>query len=286
MSETPQVYEVPKEPVKKKAFLVVGVTVRDTTSTAKHIQAKEEFEAGGRWEHIREDQFIYEYIEKNHLHPLCATEWFAPIKNQIIVKLLSQTENVIKNDRINGLIISGQFLLDEEIRKDYTDILTEQGFEINIVPVDCDWMSVMRDGYDTGKNIKELYRLWKLFNDQFSRTYHSLPETPEAILIEGNALKEMDKGYDTLFSMFSAMPDRKYKIIVLANKGDKIPEAPFTPDVVFEYTDKIDTFWRHIAYNYNVKLVVETNATDTFHWHRLNVPVISLTNQFALEKTL
>lgn len=60
----------------------------------------------------------------------------------------------------------------------------------------------------------------------------------------------------------------------------------FKLDKTFVGISKIDQFWSKIAYHYNMKLVIDDDANSVFEWQKINVPVISLTSQFSLEKPL
>lgn len=263
--------------VVKKAYLVIGILPRDVRAVAQQIQINHEHETGKLFIGISEQDLTYDYVEKKGLHPLCLKEWLEPIKNDIIVSLLEKTEKVIGNTHALGTIIDGSFALDPDVRKAYTDILEEQGFEVAVVPVQSNFMSIVLNGWSSGTSLKSLYSMWKQYNHQFSRTYEPMKDMPAAILVDGN----ID---DPIFIEIIQSLCEKNQIIVLSNRTGVI--YPFHVDFVIGGVDKIDTFWSKIAYHFNVKLVIDNDPNSVHQWHQIDVPVVSLTSQYALERNL
>lgn len=265
------------EEVKKKVYLVIGILPRDTRSVAQKIQINLEYETGKLFNRLSEQDLTYEYVESNGLHPLCLKEWLEPIRNKIIISLLGKTESAIGNQHVLGVVIDGSFALDPEVRKAYTDILEEQGFEVVVVPVQSSFMSLIHEGWAAGTNLKSLYSMWKKYNQQFSRTYEPMEDKPTAILVDDSIDSPI------LIEMIQAMSN-KHQIIVLTKNKDT--GYPFKVDRVMIGHDKIDIFWSNIAYHFNVKLVIDNDPNSVHRWHQIDVPVISLTSQYALEKNL
>lgn len=265
------------EDVKKKVYLVVGILPRDTRSVAQKIQINLEYETGKLFTRLSEQDLTYEYVEKNGLHPLCLKEWLEPIRNKIIISLLGKTESAIGNQHVLGVVIDGSFALDPEVRKAYTDILEEQGFEVVVVPVQSSFMSIIHEGWTAGTNLKSLYSMWKKYNQQFSRTYEPMEDKPTAILVDDSIDSPI------LIEMIQALSN-KHQIIVLTKNKDT--GYPFEVNRVMIGHDKIDIFWSKIAYHFNVKLVIDNDPNSVHRWHQIDVPVISLTSQYALEKNI
>lgn len=266
------------EEVKKKVYLVVGILPKDTRAVAQGIQINLEHETGKLFNHISEQDLSYEYVEKNGLHPLCLKEWLEPIKNKVIISLLEKTENVIGNQHVLGVIIDGSFALDPGVRKTYIDILEEQGFEVDVMPVQSNFMSVIHEGWTAGTNLKSLYSMWKKYNQQFSRTYEPMEDMPTAILVDDSIDSPI------LIEMIRCL-SKEHKIIVLTTDKQR-KDYPFGSYHIMLYEDKLDTFWSKIAYHFNVKLVIDNDPNSVQKWHQIDVPVISLTSQYALEKNL
>jgi hypothetical protein len=275
MSEEIKNYEV--EIIKKKAYLIIGVIPRDTRAVAQQIQARLEYETKGRIDHVSEQDMMYEYVSVKGYHPLCLKEWLDPIKNKVIIHLLDKTEYAFGNEYIHGVIIDGSFALDAEVRKVYSEILEEQGYEVVVVPVQSDMLSIISYGLATGTSLKSLYSLWKKYNQQFSRTYEPMVDMPPAIVVDE------DVSDPILIEIIQSMA-KKNQIIVISKKLQYGGEYPFVVNHVMIGDNKIDVFWTKIAYHFNVKLVIESNADDLHKWHKISVPVIGLTSQFALEK--
>lgn len=263
--------------VVKKAYLVIGVLPRDMRAVAQQIQINLEHETGKLFVSISEQDLTYDYVERRGLYPLCLKEWLEPIKNNIIVSLLEKTEKVIDNTHALGTIIVGSFALDPDVRKAYTDILEEQGFEVVVVPVQSNFMSIVINGWSSGTSLKSLYSMWKLYNQQFSRTYEPMKDMPAAILVDENV-------DDPIFIEIIQSLCEKNQIIVLSNSTGVI--YPFHVDFVIGGSGKIDTFWSKIAYHFNVKLVIDNDPNSVHQWHQIDVPVVSLTSQYALERNL
>ncbi len=265
------------EEVKKKVYLVVGVLPRDIRSVAQKIQINLEYETGKLFTRLSEQDLTYEYVEKNGLHPLCLKEWLEPIRNEIIISLLGKTENAIGNQNVLGVVIEGSFALDPDVRKAYIDILEEQGFEVVVVPVQSNFMSIIHEGWSMGTNLKSLYSMWKKYNQQFSRTYEPMEDKPTAILVDDSIDSPI------LIEMIQALSS-KHQIIVLTKNKDT--GYPFKVNRVMIGHDKIDIFWSKIAHHFNVKLVIDNDPNSVQKWHQIDVPVISLTSQYALEKNI
>lgn len=265
------------EIVKKKAHLIIGVIPKDTRSVAQHIQANLEFETNGRIVRISEQDLICEYVEGKGYHPLCLKEWLEPIKNKIIVHLLEKTEAGMNDVHVDGIIIDGSFALDIEVRKTYTEILEEQGYEVVVIPVSSNMMSIISYGWTSGTSLKSLYLLWKKYNQQFRRTYVPIEDAPMAIVVDENVDSPI------LIEIIQSLSD-KNRIIVLSGRSGI--RYPFDVNHVMVGSDKIDVFWTKIANHFNVKLVIDNDPNSVHRWHQIDVPVISLTSQFALEKNL
>lgn len=263
--------------VKKKAYLVLGVIPKDTRAVSQQIRANLEFETNGRVDHMSESDLVAEYVEGKGYHPLCLREWLVPIKNKVIIHLLEKTEAAFQNTHVNSVIIDGSFALDNDVRKAYTEILEEQGYEVVVIPVSSDMMSIWFYGYHSGISLKSLYELWKKYNQQFSRTYEPLEDMPTAIIVDENVIEPI------LVDIIQSL-SKKNKIIVLSKKDGV--EYPFDVDYVMVYRSKIDTFWAKIAYHFNVKLVIDNDPNSVHEWHKINMPVIGLCNQYALEKNV
>lgn len=269
--------EIEVEEVKKKAYLVIGVIPRDTRAVAKQIQAKLEFETNDMVNLISEQDLVYDYVSDKGYHPLCLKEWLEPIKNQIIIRLLEKTESAIGNIHVNSIIIDGSFALDVDTRKVYTEILEEQGYEVVVRPVNSNMMSIISYGWSSGTNLKSLYLLWKKYNQQFSRTYEPLVDMPSAIVVDENVVEPI------LIEIIQSLSDKNRIIVIAKNQGNNYP---FDNVHVMVGDDKIDVFWTKIAYHFNVKLIIDNDPNSVHRWHQIDVPVISLTSQYALEKNL
>jgi hypothetical protein len=267
------------EVVKKKAYLVVGVIPKDTRAVAQHIQVNLEYETHGRIDRISEQDLICEYVEGKGYHPLCKREWLEPIKNKIIISLLEKTESVIKNEHVQGVIVDGSFALDVDVRQAYTEILEDQGYEVVVVPVQSDMVSIFFYGWSSGTSLKSLYTLWKKYNHQFTRTYVPMEDQPTAIVVDENVT-------DPIFIEIIQSLSKKNKIIVLSKELRFGVEHPFDVHYVMVGPNKIDVFWTKIANHFKVKLVIDNDPNAVHRWHQIDVPVISLTSQFALERNL
>lgn len=270
--------------LKKKAYLVLGITNRDTKSGASALQARLEYETNMRWDHFSEEALIFEFVEKNGLHPLCRNEWLKPIRNNIIVDLFEKLESVLTDEHSGGVILSGPFLVNQETRKDIQDILEEDGFEVEVIPISSSLMSILINGYQTGENTNDLFWLWKMFNEQFSRTYIPNLSLPKAVVIDSGFLKNNSlPGYDTVIKMVAGLQD-ECAIIVMDLDGDtpEVNEIKFAQVLIGK--SKKDLFWSKLAYHFNVLMVLEGSANDVIYWHQINVPCISLVCQLALEK--
>lgn len=265
------------EEIKKKVFLVIGILPRDIQSVAQKIQINLEYETGKQFTRISEKDLTYDYIENRGFHPLCLKEWLEPIKNDIIISLLEKTEKMIGNQNALGVIIDGSFALDPDVRKAYIEILEDQGLEVTIVPVYSDFTSIIEEGWASGMSLKSLYSMWKKYNQQFSRIYQPMEDQPMAILVD----ESIDQ--PILIKIIHSLSDT-HQVIVLA-KNDAV-KCPFEVDRVMVGHNKIDIFWSKIAYHFNVKLVIDNDPDSVHQWHRIDVPVISLTSQYALEKKL
>lgn len=260
---------------KKKANLVVGVIPKDTRAVAKHLQVNLEYETSLRIDMFSEQDLIDDYVDSKGFHPLCRKEWLAPIKNDIIISLLNKTESAIDNHRVNGVIIEGSFALDLDVRKAYTEILEEQGFEVVVVPVHCDMISVFLYGWSSGTNIRSLFQLWMNYNSQFSRTYVPSEDLPTAIVVDEDVS-------DPILCEIIKSLSSKHQILLISKNLNPGLQHDFNVDQVLIGTDKVGVFWSKIANYYNVKLVIDNDPDSVQRWHQINVPVISLSNQFAL----
>lgn len=269
--------ETEVESIKKKLYLVIGVIPKDISSVALHIQANLEFETNKRIVRISEQEMIYDYAEKMGYHPLCLKEWLEPIKNKIIIRLLERTEAAILDNHVSCSIVDGSFALDIDVRKAYIEILEEQGYEVVVVPVASTMMSIISYGWSSGVNLKSLYLLWKKYNQQFSRTYEPLVDMPSAIVVDENVVEPI------LIEIIQSLSDKNRIIVIAKNQGNKYP---FDTNHVMVGDDKIDVFWTKLAYHFNVKLIVDNDPNSVHRWHQIDVPVISLTSQYALEKNL
>ena len=267
------------EVVKKKAYLVVGVIPKDTRSVAKHLQVNLEYETSMRIDVVSEQDLIYNYVDNKRFDPLCRKEWLEPIKNDIIISLLEKTESVLDNNHVSGVIIEGSFALDIDVRKTYTEILEEQGYEVIVSPVQSDMMSIVFYGWSSGTSLKSLFQLWKKYNHQFSRTYEPSEGLPTAIVVDENVTEPI------LGEIIQSLSS-KHKILLISISPNQDAQHDFNVDKVLSGTDKIDVFWTKIVNHYNVKLVIDNDPDSVQRWHKIDVPVISLANQFALERGL
>lgn len=272
-------------PEKKCAFLILGVTNRDTKALAKQVLALMEHDTGGRCVRLSEEGLIYDYVNTENLHPLCRKEWLKPTKNKVIVDLLEKTEKYVEDSYVLGIVIDGPFLVDKETRLEVSGILEEQGYDVQVAGATSRWISVMLEGYNRGENIKSLFDTWMSFNEQFSRTYYPDQSLPKAVIVDIGFLKNSDQpGYATAIQMLSSLQE-SHQIIVLADEDTDTPNVPgIKIDKRFEGESKLDIFWSKLAYHYDVTMVLEGSAHDAFEWNRIGVPCMSLVCQLALEK--
>lgn len=257
----------------KRAFLIIGLSEKDVRGLAKQKQACLEWN-GERWNIILESEIVSDHIKLNQMHPLCATAWLEPIRSACIVDLLIESEKLFEDDRIDGILIGCTFAIDRAVRNVYTDILKEQGYEVEISYVQSPWLSSMYQALESGDPpLPSLVEQWNKFNNATARQYSPLEyTTPTMIVSKGY-------GYDNepINSMIKALLESGYEVINLeAMYSDEVKTKP-------EHIAKIDTFWRKVANHYNVQLVYETDPVTCHHWRIIGVPCISLTNPFALK---
>lgn len=270
---------------KKKAYLVLGVTNRDTMAGAATLLARLEYETGARWDHFAEEKVICDFVEKKGLHPLCRKEWLKPIKNSVIVDLLDKCEKALLDGHSAGVIISGPFLVDKDTRKDVQDILESEGFEVEVTPISSRLMRVMANGYQTGDDTNSLFWVWKMFNEQFGRTYKPDLSLPKAVIVDNGFLKDKSMpGYATAIKMLASLQD-ECAIVVMAGSDDIVPDIEGIKFAkVLKGGSKAGMFWSNMVYHYNVVMALEGNANDVIRWHQINVPCMSLICQLALER--
>lgn len=284
----------------KKAILVIGCSERDTLEIAKKIQAQNEEQSQKTWKIVSEKQILEDYIKSFDLNSLCLFAWLDPIKNPVIVDLLNKTEKEIENPFVEGIIICGQFALDETVRESYIDILEEQGYEVELYPVYTPWSSLLTACMTEQTSVKNSLKNWNLFTKQFCRQYVPLDsDQKKAVIVSPEIVtcKEIPGSFE-LVVMLEALQSRGYVIVVIddSNEYEKTKtafrEVGFPDAQVFCATKtrnktkdnhKIDVFWTSIANYFNVKLVIEHNAETLPKWRDIGLPVISLTSVFDVE---
>ena len=100
---------------------------------------------------------------------------------------------------------------------------------------------------------------------------------PSAIVVDENVVEPI------LIEIIQSLSDKNRIIVIAKNQGNNYP---FDNVHVMVGDDKIDVFWTKIAYHFNVKLIIDNDPNSVHRWHQIDVPVISLTSQYALEKNL
>lgn len=267
----------------KRAYLVTSVLPRDSMVGAEDFLAKlEQRHTIGRFVSIRESDLIYDYVEGKNMHPLCRKEWLNPIKNAIIVSLLHKTDRFASDTNINGVIISGQFILDPEIKAAYTEILQEQGYSVSVIPIYNTWFKIMVNGYETGEDLNHLFKLWKMFCEQYGRIYSPDLDQPKAIVVDSYVVSNPEvPEYETVVEIIKGYKDKGYKIICL----DGLAFAPSDIDIDATYVycngqEKLEIFWTRLVYHYNVRVILEGNILDAFLWKQIGVPCLSLVARF------
>lgn len=285
----------------KKALLVFGPSEKNAIEQAKMFQIRHEDSSGKIWRVVSEKDVLEHFVKTHNYDALCLSEWLAPIKNDVIVDLLSRTEKEAQNDYIEGIIVCGQFALDEEVRTAYVDILTEQGYEVTQHPVTSSWGLLLTECLTQRTSIKRALNLWNQFTKQFSRQYSPLEDSqPKAVVVSPEiATKKDTPGSFEIVVMLEALQARRYSILVIdvtdeiegtkeAFKALGFPDAKVIgtryPDSKKRLSSvKLDTFWTAVANNYDVKLVIEHDAETVSKWRDIGLPVISLTNTFDVE---
>ena len=266
----------------KRAYLVTSVLENDAKSSAENLLAKlDKTNMAGRFALLNEDLIVYDYVEQNGMHPLCRTEWLKPIRNNVIVSLLHKTEKYFNDLTVNGIIISGQFILDQEVKDAYIEILNGQGYDVTVMPIYSSWLRIMMTGFDTNQDLKRLYSLWKKFCQQYGRIYHPDTSQPKAIVIDSKIVSDSNNTeYDSIIEMINNYKNSGYVIICFDGMG--LNPSCVAVDSLFAYCDskeKIDIFWSNLAYHYNVKLVIEKSMLDAFVWEQANIPCINFAGQ-------
>jgi hypothetical protein len=264
------------------------------------LQIRREDTTGMLWKIVSEKEDLERFVKTHNYDALCLTEWLAPIRNDVIVNLLSKTKKEIDNNFISGVIVCGQFALDEDVRKVYVDILTEQGYEVELYPVVSSWGSLLTDCLIYRTSIKRALKNWVLFTKQFSRQY-APPDTAQtkAVVVSPEIATRKDiPGTFELVVMLEALQAQGYAILVidLSKDTEGIKKAfetigfpkvqviePRHSDAKISLSVKQDVFWTAIANYYDVKLVIEHDAVSIPKWRDIGLPVISLTNIFDVE---
>lgn len=285
----------------KKAILVFGCSEKAITEQAKMFQIRYEDSTGLIWRFVSEKDVLESYVNTHNYGALCLSEWLAPIKNDVIVSLLAKTEKEITNIYVGGVIICGQFALDEEVRKAYIEILTEQGYEVELCPVNSSWGSLLTDCLIRRTSIRRVLKNWTLFTKQFSRQYSPPADSKaKAVVVSPEIATKKDiPGTFEITVMLKALQEQGYAILVIngteTNEYTKesfkeigFPEAQV---ISSRNTDsknmisivKLNTFWSAVANYYDVRLVIEHDAATIPKWRDIGLPVISLTNTFDVE---
>ena len=277
----------------KKAIIVIGVSYQLMCKNAQMLFDSHDSSSF----YIDEKEYICKYVENNNYHKLCQDVWLEPIKNKIVIELLNKTEEIFNDQLINCVVISSQFCLNKEVKEIYVSILKDQGYEVEIVPITSTWLNIIKDAIDFNIPLKEVINYWNQFNAQFSRTYEPDTYMPKAILVDTKILLQDSNGYQELTLMIKSLSKNGYKILffVRKEKQEKIEELIkslcFDDKEIFlisnskyESIEKKEIFWSKLVYHYNVTLIFEINADCVFYWRKISAPVISLCNEFALEK--
>jgi hypothetical protein len=259
----------------KKAVVIISLSPNDARWVMQQMQAQLEAD-GSSWKCINEADVVEKYVAERSFHPLCKTAWIRPIKDSCAIELLNLTESSFNNPKVAGVIIACSFAIDEEVRKAYCEILTEQGFEVTLKIIETSWMRLMRECYDKGGNLYDVAKMWESYNQAFVRQYVPDKTLPSAFIVS----KDYENTNPAISLMIDTLTQLGFKAITLedmAGVGKK--DQP-------EHLIKIDTFWRKVANYYNVQLVIETDAVTQHRWRMIGVPVISLENPFALKFTI
>lgn len=284
----------------KTAILVIGCSEKDTLETARRIQIEQEEKTKEVWHIISERQVLEDYIKEFDYNALCMNSWFEPIKNPVIINLLNESERVIENGYVGGVIICGQFAIDENVRKAYMEILEEQGYAIEIHPVMTSWVSLLSECLFRGTPIKRALEYWTKFTKQITRQYAPLePYQSKAVIVspEIATLKDNIPGSYELLTMLEALQDRGYSIIVIdrVDTVNRTQEAFKIAGITAQLFSrkslakklndvyKPEIFWDLIANYYDIRLVIEHDASCIPKWREIGLPLISLTNIFDVE---
>jgi hypothetical protein len=200
----------------KTAILVIGCSEKDTLETARRIQIEQEEKTKEVWHIISERQVLEDYIKEFDYNALCMNSWFEPIKNPVIINLLNESERVIQNGYVGGVIICGQFAIDEDVRKAYMEILEEQGYTVEIHPVMTSWVSLLSECLFRGTPIKRALEYWTKFTKQITRQY--APPEPyqnkaviyKAVIVSPEIATQKDNipGSYELLTMLEALQER------------------------------------------------------------------------------
>jgi hypothetical protein len=255
----------------KKAILIISLSPNDARWAMQQMQAQLEAD-GSNWKCINEADVVEKYVSERSWNPLCKTAWVRPIKDECAIELFNLTEASFNNTRVSGIIITCSFAIDDNIRKTYCEILTEQGFEVTLKIIETSWMSLMRESYDKGGNLYDVAKMWEVYNQAFVRQYVPDKSFPPAFIVS--------KDYENTNPAISLMIDT---LIQMGVKAITLEDMFSEDDIVKpKHLVKIDTFWRKVANYYHVQLVIETDAVTQHRWRTIGVPVISLENPFAL----
>ena len=285
----------------KKAILVFGCSEKAITEQAKVFQIVQEDKTGKIWRIVSEKDILGVFVKTHNYHSLCLTAWLEPIKNEVILHLLERTEKEVQNGYVGGVVVCGEFALDEEVRKAYVEILTEQGYEVELYPVIASWGSLLSECLTHRTSIKRALKLWDQFTKQFTRQY-APPVTSQAkaVVVSPEIATRKDiPGTFEIVVMLEALQERGYAVLVI-DGADEVEDTkaafkaigfPNAQVIGTRSSDskkalssvKLDVFWTAIANYYDVKLVVEHDAATILKWKDIGLPVISLTNIFDLE---
>lgn len=290
----------------KKALLVFGCSERDTLEYAKKLQVEREENSNTIWRIVSEQSVLQDYVKDYDYNDLCLKEWMNPIKNAVIVSLLHRTEREINNRLVKGVIVCGQFALDEDVRQAYQEILVEQGYEVELFPIMTMWVSLLNECLTNRTSVRKALKNWRSYSRQFTRQYTPFCEKQQKAVVVSSELatKKDIPGTFEIVVMLEALYARGYAILVIDTSRDVVaikeafknigfptaevfyPNSETWGNIWFDEAKanfKISLFWTAIANYYDVKLVVEHSALAIPKWRDIGLPVISLTDIFDVE---
>ena len=257
--------------VKKNAYLVTGVSRRAAREEAHLLRARLRKE-DKRFILIDEEQIASNYVKEHGMNPLCLKEWSKPIYNEVIFFLLDTVQFFFDDPECDGIIITGQFMLDQRVREAYVDILREIGFITNLRPILCRPVRTIMTELDDGSTLEEIFANWNHYNRMFSRQYCPDTTLPKAVVVDSRVIVNDNK---EIYTMILGLINEGYTILWLApesctemNMSGKV----FTYDKEQEPEQKLDIFWVKFAYHYNVTMVIETQFNCMMGWLEINIP--------------